>query len=611
MTGDAMMASSEIDQQLTASVQPQTNGEMGLEEGIQEKLLASGPEGASSKHDQSLGVGLSAKESEEQESLTNVSIQKDSIVSAPSDLIPIETDTQDEDDEEVEDAEHDLSPNNDVPENEVQAFAKAENIVQEQDIILSPIVNQEIGTSGVISVQRKDGTIATARLKEDSDYLSENARNEASPSKMSQEQDDGSGYENGGKVTTISHLTVETEGTSLPASLTVMSPTVSGGLKTQRRQTQNLAAIFGAGSSVSFSLFIYFYLPFSALMAMMLCGTTTSLFLYTVYRQLLVEYNNLMNTGLLQYIPEILRNELTQTTLHELLMRQGNTENPHKYLMLYFIPGLTPEQRTALVDRLPEKKRELLRRHGLGYFLGDRFMEMLIGRNNLSQRELAAAPVASQTSTRSLIPQEVAEDTKSKAGDENSDIGLVGAEDSMVIEDRSAEVPAQNTRSRSLAGFGESNDSPEGNKDEEDGEEDASESNAVMQVIREAVAEMVEAYSSSAITNALETAERVTDVAANYLVRAGAVQAGSALGFGLLSMMYVERRPVPSALVRFRGNFANRGAIASWMSTGIISGLGVAATSLLARSIARRAAEARRKTLQLSKKTNNNDAKSN
>ena len=57
-------------------------------------------------------------------------------------------------------------------------------------------------------------------------------------------------------------------------------------------------------------------------------------------------------------------------------------------MALYFIPGLTEEQIQNYVGRLAPDHRQLLMRPGLGNFLGDNFMNFLLGENRWRQRAI-------------------------------------------------------------------------------------------------------------------------------------------------------------------------------------------------------------------------------
>ena len=49
------------------------------------------------------------------------------------------------------------------------------------------------------------------------------------------------------------------------------------------------------------------------------------------------------------------------------------------FLALYFVPGLTAEQRDQYIRRLAPERQQFLQRPGLGYLLGEGFMRALVG----------------------------------------------------------------------------------------------------------------------------------------------------------------------------------------------------------------------------------------
>jgi hypothetical protein len=69
--------------------------------------------------------------------------------------------------------------------------------------------------------------------------------------------------------------------------------------------------------------------------------------------------------GFLRYLPNSLRRMLLETSLHE-FMTDTTAYMENRYLLLYFVPGLTPDQLMAYINRLPARHRNALLQPGLG-----------------------------------------------------------------------------------------------------------------------------------------------------------------------------------------------------------------------------------------------------
>ena len=155
----------------------------------------------------------------------------------------------------------------------------------------------------------------------------------------------------------------------------------------QRRQRQQLLVLqrLGITTGASFALFIYILIPTTVLVSMLLFGTVLTTFVYNVilYGQNELEYI-IRGRGINAYfannrlvVPDILLDILTRTSIHDILSNPDSplypwAVNEHlPYLMLYFIPGLTPEQRDRYITRLSTRHQRLLHSPEgiLGYFL--------------------------------------------------------------------------------------------------------------------------------------------------------------------------------------------------------------------------------------------------
>jgi len=115
-------------------------------------------------------------------------------------------------------------------------------------------------------------------------------------------------------------------------------------------------------SGASIVTFLFFFLNVFAFITLILGLSSTSMLFYTSYSYV----NYILNSGegaLFDYLPASLRNYLTNTSFHEAMSADNNfLEN--RWYLIYFIPGLTPEQINSMVARLPQRHRDMA--HGSG-----------------------------------------------------------------------------------------------------------------------------------------------------------------------------------------------------------------------------------------------------
>lgn len=130
------------------------------------------------------------------------------------------------------------------------------------------------------------------------------------------------------------------------------------------RQMQTLASTLG----ISFGLFLLFFLNLPALLFLISTVALAALTATIAYQYLLLQYNAVLETGgFVNLLPESvqssIRDALQGTTLHE-WMTDPAFFMEWRYLLLYLIPGLDSAQLDALIDRLPERHRNVLRQPG-------------------------------------------------------------------------------------------------------------------------------------------------------------------------------------------------------------------------------------------------------
>ena len=120
-----------------------------------------------------------------------------------------------------------------------------------------------------------------------------------------------------------------------------------------QRQIQLLASLSG-GSIVAF---LFFVLNTFAFMTLIFGVTSSGMLLYTTYSYFI----HLLNSGdgaLFQFLPASLQDYLENTTLHGTMTAESTFVQDNLWWLLYFIPGLTPEQTTSMVSRLPQRQRD-------------------------------------------------------------------------------------------------------------------------------------------------------------------------------------------------------------------------------------------------------------
>ena len=164
------------------------------------------------------------------------------------------------------------------------------------------------------------------------------------------------------------------------------SPPMSTVISQRDRYLRQLRQL-GMASGATFALTVVVLVPPAALAASMVLLMVMAMFFYTLYQMLQWEYQRLVQgRGIGDYLPSSIYEQLTQTTVHDFMSDTRNSYvNENAYLMLYMIPGLTPEQINEYVGRLSPRHQELLHRHGLGYVLGNSFMRLIMGDERLNQ----------------------------------------------------------------------------------------------------------------------------------------------------------------------------------------------------------------------------------
>ena len=169
-------------------------------------------------------------------------------------------------------------------------------------------------------------------------------------------------------------------------------------------QLQLLLTMTG-GSVIAF---LFFFLNIFAFASFMMGLVSVIMLLHTIYN-----YTNfLLESGegaLFDFLPQSLQDYLTNTTVHDAMIDDSEFMENRWYL-LYFIPGLSNEQRQALIDRLPQRHRDMA--YGPGgmarLFLPDGIFRMIAPPNARSY-----SSSASVNTTTSRIPAIMADTSSS------------------------------------------------------------------------------------------------------------------------------------------------------------------------------------------------------
>lgn len=138
-------------------------------------------------------------------------------------------------------------------------------------------------------------------------------------------------------------------------------------LQRQYRILRSQILLLLGSSALGLLLFLFYALPLAAFVSLIFFVLSLGALLPVFSQMAMAQYQLEMQypLGLVRHLPDSLRIMLTETTLHE-FMADTTFFMEYRYLLLYFIPGLRPEQLMEYIDRLPSRHREALLRPGLG-----------------------------------------------------------------------------------------------------------------------------------------------------------------------------------------------------------------------------------------------------
>lgn len=314
-----------------------------------------------------------------------------------------------------------------------------------------------------------------------------------------------------------------------------------------RRQVLHL----GLASSGAMSVFVISLVPTNILVGVTVIFLLWISFLYRVFQMMRYEYQSaLQGRGLGNLLPGSWYDQLVNVSFHE-MMTDGTFVRENQHFMLYFIPGISVEQLNEYVDRLVPRHRDALHRPGLGNFLGEGFMRLLVGEQGLADRQ--------HGSNQRLVPRRleleaVQEDAASGLGDdEDDDAQLWGSEpqeisprvDAAIEADASSEISHHDSVS------------------EESDEDLAVDQEVVLDAAISGATNVVNwamGYTQSAVTNSVV---RTTGTVLRATFGVGLFTAGAGL-FGLWAGFWTPQDfRLPSQMPRQMGTILMSSALAS------------------------------------------------
>lgn len=192
----------------------------------------------------------------------------------------------------------------------------------------------------------------------------------------------------------LTNLT-EAETVSIYTSETSTINNRGNGNQLVRRNNLNLQLRASAASSVVF-LLVTFSIPtiVSFIFTVYLLSSSLSTAISCADRDTII-------ATLFPYIPESVRTLLTETIIHEWMTeapKESNFFNEWRFLMIYFIPGLTREQRETLIRQLPRRRQEmLLQPGGIAQFLS--LPPYLMNNHSSRQQSIILPPSLVDSST--------------------------------------------------------------------------------------------------------------------------------------------------------------------------------------------------------------------
>jgi len=209
----------------------------------------------------------------------------------------------------------------------------------------------------------------------------------------------------------------------------------------QRQRLNSQAFHLSIASGASAGILVLYTVPAQLLVGMAMVFALFASLMFTLYRRAVLEYNAVVRgQGVGDVLPESIFEQLVNMSLHDWMIGSESSTTffqEYGFVLLYFVPGLSRQQIDAYVDRLNPGHRAMLRRRGLGHFLGHGFMRVLLGDERLNTIQEAShgdpdqVPVIHQaTPSTRFVPRRLDLQHRAIDDDETSELGV---EDSDVV----------------------------------------------------------------------------------------------------------------------------------------------------------------------------------
>jgi hypothetical protein len=174
-------------------------------------------------------------------------------------------------------------------------------------------------------------------------------------------------------------------------------------------------------SFTSLGAFSIVVIPLPALLALLISLGSFALIVKLCIQWIRSEIQEIMDGhGIGPYLPSYVYNQLTEMTLHE-WMQDTTLTQQYRHLILYFIPGITPERIDHYIDSLAPHQRSYLRRRGLGHLFGQEFMRLIMGNEGYIRHSSQDTPRPTEVHLIRSLPPEL-------MNEEESDLGSTGPE---------------------------------------------------------------------------------------------------------------------------------------------------------------------------------------
>ena len=364
-----------------------------------------------------------------------------------------------------------------------------------------------------------------------------------------------------------------------PSEVTTCASSVHTNLSNLEEQRLRLNAQtmrWGVAAGATVTTVTLTFVPIQLLVGLAMIITFLLGVMYTLYQRAQLEYQNIVTgRGLGEYLPEEMYDQLANVSFHD-WMANGTFIQEHQHLMLYMIPGITTEQLNDYVDRLLPRHRRVLRRPGLGHFLGPQFMRLLMGDSRL----------AGQHQTPGLVPRRLELTEPAATDDHDDDASGLGLDEDPASQyvrflglepETSAPPPVSTSRAAimvdSSVGSHDDDHQHHDDDDDEDDEEEEEDLAANAGVMIDAIFGGARAVSGMASNMALSYARNTVSWAVGGVSRASLTLGIAGVGLGVLGV-WAGVYQAPSNIQMPRISFPSQTVlISSTLASGATAGM--------------------------------------